>query len=57
MNSTSRRIYVIDLDTGREIKSVDVTGWPLSKITALERQLQSQCGDNMAVRDSELDRD
>ena len=50
-----RRLYVLDLDTGREIKSVDVQGWPVTKITALERQLWAQCGDDLVVRDSALD--
>lgn len=52
-----RRLYVLDLDTGREIKSVDVEGMPETKITALERELWAHCGDEMVVRDSSLDPD
>ncbi len=51
-----RRLYVLDLDTGREIKSVDVEGWPVTQITALERQLWAQCGEDLVVRDSAFDR-
>ena len=54
---TRRRLYVVDLDTEREIKSVDVEGWAGTKITALERQLWAQCGEDLVVRDSQLDRD
>jgi hypothetical protein len=50
-----RRLYVIDLDTGREIKSIDVEGMPETKIIAFERQLWAQCGDDLVVRDSSLD--
>ncbi len=52
-----RRLYVVDLDTGREIRSVDVEGWPAAKITALGRQLWAQCGENLVLRDSALDRE
>ena len=52
-----RRLYVIDLDSGLEIKSVDVEGLTETKITELERQLWTQCGEELVVRDSRLDRD
>lgn len=52
-----RRLYVIDLDTGREIKSIDVSGWSEIKITVQERELWAQCGDDLVVRDSRFDQD
>lgn len=52
-----RRLYVIDLDTGREIRSIDVEGLPETRVIALERQLWAQCGDDLVVRDSSLDDD
>lgn len=52
-----RRLYVLDLDTGREVKSIDVEGMPETKIIAFERQLWAQCGDELVVRDSSLDRE
>ena len=52
-----RRLYVIDLDTGKEIKSVDVDGLPETKVIEIERQLWALCGDDLVVRDSRLDDD
>lgn len=52
-----RRLYIVDLDTDREVKSINVDGWPGTKIAALERQLWAQCGEDLVVRDSALDHD
>lgn len=52
-----RRLYVLDLDTGQEIKSIDVDGLPETKVIAFERQLWAQCGDDLVVRDSSLDQE
>lgn len=52
-----RRLYVVDLDTGKEIESIDVEGKTETEITALERQLLSLCADDLVVRDSRFDRE